>query len=331
MPALQARRIRACLGGLWLLDAILQAQPHCFSHDWWHNDLTESVMGQPRPISDSILWATHHLAARPALANTAAVAVQAAIGLCLLLGRFERIATAASIPWALAVWWVGEGLGALATGFALLPAGAPGPVLLYPLLGILSWPRPAENSWVGRPSSAPAVAWCVIWSGGALLGLPWRFGAARMLQANIEQNELGQPNWLSGPAHSAYTTVGSHPALLPGLLFLAQVGVGLGVLRETTRRYALAGGVGLAVVFWIAVQGMGGLAGGTATDPGSAPLLVLLALTVACACRTGDQRRFTHPSEPSTRMAGNSTPSSFSAKPEQAGPAPIHQRPPALC
>ncbi|HET6874295.1 MAG TPA: hypothetical protein VFH70_05925, partial [Acidimicrobiales bacterium] len=129
------------IGLLWLLDAGLQAQAHFFTSDWWRNDLAESVMGQPAVVSRSILWATGVLSAHAGLANGLAVVTQAGIGLCLAIGRFERAAIAASVPWALAVWGVGEGLGGLPTGFAQLAGGAPGPVLFYPLIAVLAWPR----------------------------------------------------------------------------------------------------------------------------------------------------------------------------------------------
>lgn len=293
MVSLSARQIRACLGGLWLLDAALQAQPHLFSYDWWHNDLAESVMGQPAPVSRSILWATGHLAAHAAAVNAAAVTVQAALGLGLILGRYERAAITASIPWSLGVWWIGEGFGALPTGFAVLPGGAPGPVLLYPLIGLICWPgnsRPTRRHQSIRVGAARR-AWTILWAGGAVAGLAWRFPAATMLQANIEQNNSDQPHWLVAVAATAYRTIGSHPLLVASLLFGAQLAVGAGVWPTRTRPYALAGGAVLALVFWATVQGLGGLASGSATDPGSAPLLLLLAVTVASAQeRSSDQR-----------------------------------------
>lgn len=285
MPAVSARGVRALLGALWLIDAALQARPHFFTYDWWHNDLAESVMGQPEPVSRSILWATDHLAAHATAANTAAVIVQAAVGLALLLGRLERTAIAVSIPWALGVWWLGEGFGALPTGFAVLAAGAPGPVLFYPLIGLLAWPRTGQEVDRAMPRRAGVTCWVAIWAGGALLGLPWRFPAATMLQANAEQNNLGQPAWLTRLSHGAYSLVGSHRLLLPAILFVVQVGIGAGVLAERTRRYALRAGVALVVVCWVTVQGLGGLASGAATDPGQAPLLVLLAATVSSSAR----------------------------------------------
>jgi hypothetical protein len=290
LPAVTARGVRACLGGLWLIDAALQAQPHFFGTDWWHNDLAESVMGQPEPVSRSILWATGHLAAHAISANILVIAIQAVIGLALVLGRFERAAIVASIPWSLGVWWIGEGFGALPTGFALLAAGAPGPVLLYPLIGLLAWPAAGHEGDCAIPKRSAIACWAAVWVGGAILALPWRFPAARMLQANIEQNGLGQPAWIAHVSHFAYELVGSHPLLLPAVLFVVQVGIGAGAIAQSTRRYSLAAGVALAHVFWVTVQALGGLASGAATDTGPVPLLVLLALAVCSSTRSSAMR-----------------------------------------
>ncbi len=283
---LSPRRIRACLGGVWLIDAILQAQPHFFSRDWWTRDLAQSVMGQPAAISHSILWVIGLIAPHAALADASAVGVQAGIGLCLLLGRFERVALIASVPWAVGIWWIGEGLGALPTGFAVVAGGLPGPALLYPLVGIICWPphdsagEGRDTRWCGRLALG---SWVGIWAAGAIAGLPWRQPAAAVLQANIEQNGQGQPHWLTQMSSGAYHLVGLHPLLVPAALLTAQLAVGLGVLDRRTRRPALFAGTALALLFWVTVQSLGGLAGGGSTDPGSAPLLVLLAWAVEAA------------------------------------------------
>lgn len=284
MSGLTARRVRVCLGALWLLDAALQSQPQFFTADWWHDDLAESVMGQPAPVSRSILWATGVLAPHAVVVNTIVVAVQATFGLCLLAGRFERAAIAASVPYSLMVWWVGEGFGALPTGFAVLPGGAPGAAVLYPLIGLICWPRRGAPTNRGGPAiEVRRAVWCwvALWFGGTLTGLPWRFPASTTLRANIEQSSLGQPGWLRDLSHGAYHAVGSHPLLLPAVLVAAQVAVGLGVLADRTRHFALVAGVALTLLFWVTVQGLGGIAAGGATDPGSAPLIVLLAAAIA--------------------------------------------------
>jgi hypothetical protein len=270
---------------MWLFDAGLQCQAHLFTADWWSNDLAESVMGQPAMVSRSILWVTGVLSPHAGPANSLAIAVQAAIGLCLVIGRLERVAISASVPWALAVWWLGEGLGGLPTGFAQLAGGAPGPVLFYPLITALAWPRRSTGG-DGREQPVPTAAagvWLAVWLGGAVLELPWRFPTAQVLQANLEQNSLDQPRWLSGIAHASYDLVGAHRLALPAALVLAQIGIAIGVVGARTRPYALAAGAILAVLFWVAVQGFGGILSGSATDPGSGPLLVLLAFVVPSA------------------------------------------------
>lgn len=278
------------IGLLWLLAAGLQAQAHFFTPYWWRSGLAESVMGQPAMVSRSILWVTSALSAHAALANSLAITVQAGIGLCLVIGRLERAAIAASVPWALAVWWVGEGLGGLPTGFAQLAAGAPGPVLFYPLIAVLAWPRgsPGGDGRQKAVSTAAGAVWLALWLGGAVLELPWRFSTVQVLHANIEQNSLDQPHWLSTVAQGSYHLVGAHSLALPAVLALAQTGVGIGVLGVRTRPFALAAGAILALLFWVVAQDFGGILSRSATDPGSGPLLVLLAFVVASSPPRGD-------------------------------------------
>jgi hypothetical protein len=286
---LTPRRVRVAVGALWLLDAALQAQPRLFGPDWWRNDLAQSVMGQPHAVARSILWVVDRITWHPAPWNGLFVAVQALLGLCLLAGRFEKAAIVASIPWALGIWWIGEGFGALPTGFGLFAAGAPGPVLYYPLLGLLAWPHQAPSP----PSSAvravnpggfigvSTMVWAALWAGAAMLLLvPGRFGAGRVLRANLEEHSLGQPAWLAGTSHHAYQLVGAHPLLVGAALAAAQTAIGLGVFFPRARRIALGAGIVLAVVFWIVFENLGGIAGGGATDPGAAPLLIILALSM---------------------------------------------------
>ena len=286
------------LGVLWLLDAALQAQPHFFTYDWWHRDLPESVMGQPAAVSHSILWVTGLLSGHPVLANAIAVAVQAGIGGCLVVGRGERAAIAVSIPWALAVWWIGEGFGAVPTGFAQLAGGAPGPVLLYVLIGLLAWPRPGIPGCGERPVvwALAGSAWAALWVGGAVLEVPWRVPTGQALQANIEQDGLGEPSWLAHVSADTYSLVAAHPLAVPIALSVAQIAIGAAILFRPLRTSALAAGAGLAGLFWVTVQALGGLPTGGATDPGAGPLMVLLS-----ACLMG---RLADPAHFDPRLPG---------------------------
>jgi hypothetical protein len=288
------RTIRVVVGVLWLIDAGLQAQPALFGADWWRNDLAQSVMGQPAPINHSIFYVINIVAAHAAAWNAVFVAIQAGLGLALVAGRFERAAIVASIPWALAIWWVGEGFGTLPTGFALAAAGAPGPVLLYPLLGLLAWPHPSATT-----SDAPdngdtptinwrggAIAWVVLWAGQTLLQIPWAFPARQTLLANISESSAGQPAWLQAIAHGANTLASQHPAGVTVAMAVSQLAVGVGLLHPRSRRIALAVGIALSLAYWVAFQYLGGIAGGDATDPGTAPLMILLALALWPTPRT---------------------------------------------
>ncbi|MGH9055309.1 MAG: hypothetical protein ACRDYY_05500 [Acidimicrobiales bacterium] len=280
--------MRVALGVIWLIDAGLQAQPALFDPDWWRNDLAQSVMGQPAAINHSIFSAVSIIAAHAAVWNSAFVAVQAALGLALVLGRFERAAIIASIPWAAGIWWVGEGFGTLPTGFALAAAGSPGPVVLYPLLGLLAWPdrRAATADTVDSTDASSinwkggATAWVILWGGQTLLQIPWAFSARQTLLANISEYSSGQPSWLQAIAHGTATLARNHPLGLSLAMAVAQVAVGVGVLHPTSRRAALGAGIALSIAYWFAFQYLGTIPAGDATDPGTAPLVILLAISL---------------------------------------------------
>jgi hypothetical protein len=56
--------------------------------------------------------------------------------------------------------------------------------------------------------------------------------------------------------------------------------IGVGALVRRTRVGALAVGIVLAVLIWITGQDLGQLYSGQATDPNSAPLIVLMGVAV---------------------------------------------------
>jgi hypothetical protein len=277
---LTRRQLRAVIGMLWLLDAGLQLQPDFFSADWWRGDLAQSAMGQPAAVNHSIFWAVGLVASHhPAVWNAAAAMVQGAIGVCLLVGRLERTAIAASVSWAVVVWWVGEGFGNLLTGFGLFAAGSPGPVLYYALLALLAWPRgTADSSRNVVDGRLGALAWVALWVGGAALELTGRFPPGQVLQANLAESSSGQPSWLAFVGRQAYQLAGHHPVLLASVLGASEFVIGMGYRLVRTRKAALVGGAVASAIFWVVFQQLGGLAGGGATDPGAAPLLVVLAL-----------------------------------------------------
>lgn len=150
---------------------------------WWRTNLARSVMGTPTAVNRSIYWVVDIIAPHAAAWNSLFVVIQAAIGLALPLGRLDRLAIAASIPYALGIWWVGEGFGLLPTGFALFASGAPGAVLLYPLIGLLAWPilrsDPGQRTIIAQ--TAGAGAWIALWAVLSLLQVPWVYSARQVL------------------------------------------------------------------------------------------------------------------------------------------------------
>ena len=148
-----ARRVlQLALAGLWLLDAVLQYQSAMFSRAF-PQMLAEAAKGNPAVIADPITWSArlidHHLVAMNAIFAT----IQLLIGLGIAWRPTVRLALGASILWALAVWWLGEGLGMVLTGTASPVNGAPGAVILYALLAVLLWPAARD-----RPSPFAAAS-----------------------------------------------------------------------------------------------------------------------------------------------------------------------------
>lgn len=284
------RQVRVCIGVLWLIDAGLQAQPDLFRAQWWRGDFAQSAMGEPASLSHSILWSANVVAAHPALWNSLFVVVEACFGAALLTGRFDRAALVASVPWAFGIWWVGEAFGTLPSGFALLESGSPGPVVLYPLVGLLAWPRRGNAGPPDRVMPRAAFAsWAVLWAGQAVLHAPWSLPSGQVLAANTEEYSLGQPAWLLAVAHHVEVMCLAHPVIVSCGLVLAEVTVGLGVLDRRFRRAALSGGIVLSLAFWVLFQYFGTVLGGDATDPGSAPLMIVLAASLwpAHGCDSG--------------------------------------------
>jgi copper(I)-binding protein len=284
------RGLRITLGLLWLLDGALQLQPFMFGPGFAGDELAPAGDGQPGWVAAGVHWAAGLVGAHPAPWNTLFAVVQLALGVGLLVRPLVRIALVASVGWALAVWYLGEGLGGLAGGHASLITGAPGAVLLYALLAFVVWPRPVDDAptgwrgWLRHDSSGPLpawtpIAWAVVWIGGALLqALPGQHTADDIADS-ITGDDM--PGWQMGLNQAIANTVRQWGGTAVWLLLAVLVAIGLGALGGPRLR-AVAGWAGavVAVVFWMVGQGFGDLASGQATDPNTGPLLIVLALAV---------------------------------------------------
>jgi hypothetical protein len=270
------RGLQIALGILWLLDGVLQLQPFMLGRGFATQIVAPAGDGQPAFVAVPVHWAAGVIAAHPTVWDLPFAAAQLSIGVGLLVPRCVRAALAASIAWALAVWYLGEGLSGIASGHASLMTGAPGSALLLALLGAAAWPR-SEGSSVAPARWLP-LAWAALWVGGAVF------------QALPGQNTSGDvAASLSAPgtlAEQVGRSLAQHGTTFVVTLVVVEALIGLGALYGPTRAAAAGAGVALASAMWVLGQDLGGLASGQATDPNSAPLIVLAAFALLAEPRT---------------------------------------------
>lgn len=276
------------LGGLWILDALLQAQPSMFSTAGMvGNVLLPAAQGQPGWIAGPMTWGAALWAAHAAIWNSAAVALELLLGCLILIGRRwptgGRAGLALSIAWALVVWYFGEGLGGIFSGSATYVAGSPGSAFLYALLACALL---LPDGWWSSPWLLRAfqIAVGALWALGAVFQMAplyWSpLGLASALQ-NVAMMPL--PLGLGALDAQLLTSMATAPALWNATLCAVMLGLAAALLvgRGGKTPYIIAG-VWLAIVWlvflWVVFQGIGMVFSGMATDPNTPPLWALLLL-----------------------------------------------------
>lgn len=284
------RALRVVLGLLWIVDGALQFQPVMLTKGFANGIIAPVAVGQPRLVAAPVLWASHLIGRQPVLLDIAFACAQLAIGAGLLWARTARPAIIATVLWSLGVWWMGEGLGGLATGSGTFLTGAPGAVILYTLVAVAAWPSvPAGAGWRGllaparpqRPPAWVASVWAVVWIGfGVLTVLPAN-SSAEAIAGQLGATASSSPGWLAGVVAAVESAV-RHLGIWSVVGIAAvEVVVGLSVMtRGRGRRFGIWLGIGFASAVWVVGQGMGELFSGRSTDVNSAPLMVLLAVAV---------------------------------------------------
>lgn len=288
----RARVVQIALGCVWILDAALQFQPRMFGHDLVNMMILPAAQGQPAPVAWSINQLAHFVNPDTGVWNFLFGALQLGIGLGLLFRRTVKPAIVVMAVWAFGVWWFGEGFGMLLTGTASPLTGAPGAVLLYPLIGILVWPTDARTDDVapGVPSSAaasgplgstaPLIAWSAFWTLSAVLWLLPANRAGGSISSTLVSASSGQPSWY---AHFETSVAGALPhsgSLLPWVLAVASLVIAAGPLLSRRPLPFLAAGAALEGLFWVTGMAFGGILTGMGTDPNMAPLVALLAFAM---------------------------------------------------
>lgn len=295
--ALDTRRaLQLSLAGLWLLDGILQLQPFMFTKDFAQQMLGPTAQGNPGVVAGPITSIAHLVAQHSVAANAAFAVAQLLLGLGIAWRPTVKAALAASIVWALAVWWLGEGLGGVLTGSAGPVAGGPGAAFLYAVLAVLLWPAreaaPAARRWfvaAGKLGATPArLVWFVLWAALAGFAVDGTNRSAQGLHDILADSADGQPAWLAAIGNHAATLVAHRGlAISIGLaVVLAAIAVGVFGSTAVARTTVVVAAV-LGVVIWVAAQALGGMFGGQGTDPNSGPLLVVVALAYWPLARPG--------------------------------------------
>ena len=275
------RGIQIVLGLLWLLDGLLQFQPAMLTPKFASEVIAPAGAGQPGFIAGPVSEVVRIILHQPVVIDVVFGLIQLALGAGILWARTARRALAASAVWALLVWYLGEGAGGLAGGSASLLTGAPGAALLYAVLALAASPRRDGAAAAEGPPRWTAVAWAALWLAGSVLQLLPGRDTNASISMSLVMNVSGAPSWFAPiDAHLAALVPGSGVSIVVDLVVL-QAFAGLGVLRAPrVRLAAVAVGCGLSLVYWVAGQGMGQPWSGVATDPGTAPLMVLLGLAV---------------------------------------------------
>jgi len=278
------RMLQLGLAAIWLLDGVLQYQSFMYTTAFGQM-LARTAAGNPSVIARPINWdatlVEHHLV----LINTVFATIQLLLGLGIAFRPTVRLALAASIAWAIGVWWFGEGLGGILNGGASPLNGAPGAVIIYALLAVLLWPADRDTSapFTAARAVGAHVAralWLVLWLSLAYFALTPANRAPQALNGMIAGMESGEPGWLSAVDRGAASLVAGQGLAASIMLAVALVVIAVGVyLQKAAAKAALVLAIVVSLVIWVVGEGFGMILAGGATDPNSGLLLLLLALT----------------------------------------------------
>lgn len=288
---LTRRNLQIGLGLLWLFDGLLQFQPSMFNPYFYGMMFNMSSAAPPGWLFDIQARFWPMVLTHAVLMNAVFASLQVFLGLGLLWRRSVRLALVASVPWALAVWLFGEAAGGLFVQGANALTGAPGAALLYAVTAVMLWPRRADTentvAAAGLWGGAADLLWVVLWLGTAALETEALNRTARYASAAVENAGTGGPAWISHSSDAVAALIGPHGPQVAFAMGVVQAATGLGILWHRTRRAALLLGVALALFYGIVGQDLGGVMsngfdvlGSGATDPGTAPILVIFALAL---------------------------------------------------
>ena len=289
---LSRKALQRILGVLWLIDGLLQLLPQMWTMNMVNGVMKPMLDGQPGFVEPSLHFiidqTTTHLIAVNLLISV--VQILLGLGFLFLSDRWIKELVWASIVWAVVVWYGGEGMSMLLTGQAGALTGAPGAVLLYPLLGLAVYPR--KLSADARTSdegllSRKMLRWVLagFWFFAALLQLQaywWQPGqVSQTIGGMVGQG--GFNTWLVDPVLTPLSNATANietPLNIALIVVFLALGIGLAVVKEKQLPAVLIASIVVSVVIWYCSQGFGMILTGMSTDFNSGLLLVVMALAV---------------------------------------------------
>ena len=283
---LSMKRLRQIIGVIWLIDGLLQLQPQMFTMNMINGVMAPIVQGQPGFIGSNLQWIVDVITHNLTLVNWLVAVVQIALGVLLITGFWVRATLIASIIWSLIVWYGGEGMSLLFTGTASILSGAPGAVLLYPLIGLAVYPRAGEGNDKGEGLlSRLHLCWVLggFWIFAALLQLQpfwWQAGQISGMISDMVGGG-GLNTYLFDPALNALASATANAEIaLNIVLIVLFLALGLGLLLARKKQVVpwLIASVVLSVLIWYVTQACGMILTGMATDFNSGLLIVVMAL-----------------------------------------------------
>jgi len=293
---LSRKTLQRIIGVLWLIDGILQLFPQMWTMNMVNGIMKPMLQGQPGLFEPSLQFIVTQTTLHLYEVNLLISVVQILLGLGFLFlsDRWVKWLVYTSIVWALIVWYGGEGMSMLLTGTASILTGAPGAVLLYPLLGLAVIPRkqvatasedaPRKKGDDGL-LSRKYLRWVLagFWIFAALLQLQpywWQQGQiSQAIGAMVGQGGLNSV--LIDPVlqqiSNATANIEIPLNIILIVVFLA-IGIGLAVVKDEHVRPFLIASIVVSLIFWYFSEAFGMIFTGMATDFNSGLLVVVIAL-----------------------------------------------------
>jgi len=270
--------LRLGLGGLWLLDGLLQLQVEFINH-FAGGVLLPLLQGQPPPVGFLVRFGVALWSLNPVGWNAGAAVLQMTIGIALLVGRsLTSLGLWLSVGWGLVVWVFGEGLGGIFAGGSLF-TGAPGSALLYVIAALALLRSKALGA---APSRELTRLLAGTWALGLVLQLwpaseywhPGTFSGYLTAMAAMPQPEL-----LARAILAWAEVLSRHPAVWNAALCLLWAVLAAGWTFRPWSRW-LWGTTAVAVVgVWVLGEDFGVL-GGMGTDPNTGAVLLLFLVSL---------------------------------------------------